>query len=181
MVCCARRRTLLVVGLCMSPTSARCRSLYSSSATSLTRHRSLYSLAAMSPVVAEIWSDFGFCGVVFESLVVDAIVFLGFVVNLWVSVDYWFWVLWMLLFFGFVNLRGSPLFFFFFFLQWWWLGWTWVCWVEMEVWICWTDRWVWVVGVFFRWWWMGWVWVCCVEMVKFAGLRVTKRKRERYM
>ena len=115
MVCCARRRTLLVVGLCMSPISARCRSLYSSSATSLTRHRSLYSLAAMSPVVAEIWSDFGFCGVVFESLVVDAIVFLGFVVNLWVSVDYWFWVLWMLLFFGFVNLRGSPLFFFFFF------------------------------------------------------------------
>ena len=36
-------------------------------------------------MVAEIWSDFGFCGVVFESLVVDAVVFLGFVVNLWVS------------------------------------------------------------------------------------------------
>ena len=32
-------------------------------------------------MVAEIWSDFGFCGVVFESLVVDAVVFLGFVVN----------------------------------------------------------------------------------------------------
>ena len=26
---------------------------------------------------------------------------------------------------------------------------------------------------------MGWVWVCCIEMVKFVGLRVTKRKRER--
>ena len=76
------------IDLCMSSISARRRSLYSSSATSLARHRSLYSLAAMSVVVAEIWSDFGFCGVVFESLVVDAIVFLGFVVNLWVSVDY---------------------------------------------------------------------------------------------
>ena len=36
-----------------------------------------------------------------------------------------------------------------------------------------------MVGVFFQWWWMGWVWVCCIEMVKFAGLRVTKRKREK--
>ena len=43
MVCCARRRTLLVVGLCMSPISARCRSLYSSSTMSLARCRSLYS------------------------------------------------------------------------------------------------------------------------------------------
>ena len=38
-------------------------------------------------MVAEIWSDFGFCGVVFESLVVD-VVFLDFVVNLWVSVNH---------------------------------------------------------------------------------------------
>ena len=87
--------------------------------------------------MAEIWSDFGFCGVVFESLVVDAIVFLGFVVNLWVSIDHRFWVFWMLLFSGFVNLYGSPLVFlhllvFFFFFQWWWLGWIWVFWVEME-------------------------------------------------
>ena len=72
-------------------------------------------------MVAEIWSDFGFCGVVFEALVVDAVVFLGFVVNLWVSVSHQFWVLWMLLFSGFVNLCGSPLVFlhllvFFFFL-----------------------------------------------------------------
>ncbi|KAL0004184.1 hypothetical protein SO802_011745 [Lithocarpus litseifolius] len=51
----------------------------------------------------EIWSDFGFCGVVFESLVVDAVVFLGFVVNLWVSVGHRFWVLGMLLFSGFCG------------------------------------------------------------------------------
>ena len=44
-------------------------------------------------MVAEIWSDFGFCGVVFEFLVVDAVVFLGFMMNLWVSVDHQFWVL----------------------------------------------------------------------------------------
>ena len=25
----------------------------------------------------------------------------------------------------------------------------------------------------------GWVWVCCFEIVKFAGLRVTERKREK--
>ena len=56
-----------------------------------------------SPVLVEIWSNFGFCGVVFESLVVDAIVFLGFVVNLWVSIDHRFWVLWMLLFSGFCG------------------------------------------------------------------------------
>ena len=43
-----------------------------------------------SPVVAEIWSNFGFYGIVFESLVVDAVVFLGFVVNLWVSVGHRF-------------------------------------------------------------------------------------------
>ena len=61
--------------------------------------------------MAEIWSDFGFCGVLFESLVVDAIVFLGFMVNLWVSIDHRFWVFWMLLFSGFVNLYGSPLVF----------------------------------------------------------------------
>ena len=39
-------------------------------------------------MVVEIWSNFGFCGVVFESLVVDVVVFLGFVVNLWVSVGF---------------------------------------------------------------------------------------------
>ena len=54
-------------------------------------------------MLVEIWSNFGFCGVVFESLVVDAIVFLGFVVNLWVSIDHRFWVLWMLLFSGFCG------------------------------------------------------------------------------
>ena len=79
-----------------------------------------------SPVVAEIWSDFGFCGVVFKSLVVDAVVFLDFVVNLWVSVGHRFWVLWMLLFSRFCGeslwvflhlLVGF--FFFFFFLKWW--------------------------------------------------------------
>ena len=43
-----------------------------------------------SPVVAKIWSNFGFYGIVFESLVVDAVVFLGFVVNLWVSVGHRF-------------------------------------------------------------------------------------------
>ena len=43
--------------------------------------------------MAEIWSNFGFCGVVFEFLVVDAVVFLGFVMNLWVSVSHRFWVL----------------------------------------------------------------------------------------
>ena len=45
-----------------------------------------------SPMVAEImveiWSDFGFCSVVFESLVVDAVGFLGFVVNLWVFIGH---------------------------------------------------------------------------------------------
>ena len=41
-----------------------------------------------SSVVAKIWSSFGFCGVVLESLVVDAVVFLGFLVNLWVSVGH---------------------------------------------------------------------------------------------
>ena len=48
----------------------------------------------VAEIMAEIWSDFGFCSVVFESLVVNAIVFLGFVVNLWVSVGLRFWVLW---------------------------------------------------------------------------------------
>ena len=70
-------------------------------------------------MVAEIWSDFGFCGVVFKSLVVDAVVFLDFVVNLWVSVGHQFWVLWMLLFSRFcgeslwVFLRLLVFFFFF--------------------------------------------------------------------
>ena len=41
-----------------------------------------------SPMVAEIWSNFGFCGVVFESLEVDVVVFLGFLVNLWVSIGH---------------------------------------------------------------------------------------------
>ena len=53
--------------------------------------------------MAEIWPDFGFCGVVFKSLLVDAILFLGFVVNLWVSVSHRFWVLWMLLFSGYCG------------------------------------------------------------------------------
>ena len=91
---------VLVTGLCTTPISARCRSLYSSSVTSLARlisllsvTRSLYSLAATLLVMAEIWSNFGFCGVVFEFLVVDAVVFLGFMMNLWVSVGHQFWVL----------------------------------------------------------------------------------------
>ena len=33
-------------------------------------------------------------------MVVDALVFLGFMVNRWVSVSHRFWVLWMLLFSG---------------------------------------------------------------------------------
>ena len=53
--------------------------------------------------MAEIWSDFWFCGVVFKSLVVDVVVFLGFMVNLWVFVGHRFWVLWMLLFSGFCG------------------------------------------------------------------------------
>ena len=67
--------------------------------------------------MAEIWPDFGFCGVVFKSLLVDAILFLGFVVNLWVSVSHRFWVLWMLLFSGYCgeSIWVPVVFFFFFF------------------------------------------------------------------
>ena len=70
---------------------------------------------------------------------------------------------------------AGPFFFFFFVakMDMGLLGW------DGSVWVCWIDRWVWVVGFFFQWWWMGWVWVCYSEIVKFAGLRVTKRKREK--
>ena len=124
MVCCARCRSLHVADL--STLSHSISLLFVCNVVDLSTLSHSISLlfgrnVARSPVVAEIWSNFGFCGVVFESLVVDAVVFLGFVVNLWVSVSHQFWVLWMLLFSGFVNLCGSPLVFlhllvFFFFL-----------------------------------------------------------------
>ncbi|KAM4103208.1 hypothetical protein ACJW30_06G062000 [Castanea mollissima] len=107
---------------------------------------SLESLV-VAEIVVEIWPDFGFCGVVFKFQVVDVVVFLGFVVNLyafsWVS-NFGFYGCCFFFFLGFmVNLYRSPwvflgnllflvFFFFFFFFQWWWLGWIWVCWVEME-------------------------------------------------
>ena len=98
--------SLHVVDLCSSSLLARRRSLYSQSLNlstlRLQRRQHVANLStlshsisllfgrniARSPVVAEIWSNFGFCGVVFESLVVDVVVFLGFVVNLWVSVSH---------------------------------------------------------------------------------------------
>ena len=95
MVCCACHRSLHVANLCSLPVSLLfVRNVASTPLISLLLvTRSLYSLAVTLLVMAEIWSNFGFCGVVFEFLVVDAVVFLGFVMNLWVSVSHRFWVL----------------------------------------------------------------------------------------
>ena len=84
MVYCAHHRTLPVVGLCTSPIFTRRRSLHVADLFALSHLISLLFGCndLRSPVVVEIWSDFGFCGVVFKSLVVDAVIFLGFVVNL---------------------------------------------------------------------------------------------------
>ena len=71
--------------------------------------------------MAEIWSVFWFCGVVFESLVVDAVVFLGFVVNLWGRRSPILGFVDAIVFWFVVNLYGSSwvfmhlLVFFFFF------------------------------------------------------------------
>ena len=80
--------------------------------------------------MAEIWSDFGFCGVVFKFPMVDAVVFLGFVVNLcgssWVT-DFGFYgcfcfsgfcgeSLWVSMGFSRFSASASV-----------WLGWIWVC------------------------------------------------------
>ena len=66
MVYCAHHRTLPVVGLCTSPISTRRRSLHVADLFALNHLISLLFGCndLRSPVVAEIWSDFGFCGVV---------------------------------------------------------------------------------------------------------------------
>ena len=75
----------------------------------------------VAEIMAEIWSDFWFCGVVFESLVVDAVVFLGFGVNLWGSQSPILGFVDAIVFWFVVNLYGSSWVFmhllvFFFFL-----------------------------------------------------------------